>query len=472
MSLALYSNNAESITAASILAADLTLTLATGDGALFPAPTTVGQLASHAIVTLTDGINFEIIKVTANAADVMTIVRAQEGTTALDWAGGTTVSQRLTAAAFQSLLDMVGPYDNGTSSFASVRAGIGTTADGNTSVGIGRACTASGIKSTAMGALCTASGIDTVCVGYNSTASDSRAVSMGRNCTSSYDHTTAVGNFCRASGYYSVSVGYGCNSTGYKAVAVGHGCFASGNYATALGTYGSVGGNHAVGISGLAVGNETVVVGRNARCDGVGAVAVGRLANSTGANATAVGISSRGSAVGAVAMGANAQATATNAVAIGEGCINALPDSALIQGAIAIRNTFASTAPHRDFAGAEVVFMTEALSLTAIGNKVITMPLGSVFLPTSAGIMVTDQTGVITTQATVQVSMSTDNITFTPLTAAAITTALAAARTHQDLAIGVQTSSGLYLKGEVTVAGVSTLLYNARFYFKGIVVQE
>lgn len=369
MSKALYKNNAESISAAAILATDVAVTLATGDGALFPAP----AVNQHAIVTLTDGTNYEIVKVTNNATDVLTIVRAQEGTAALAWASGTTVSQRLTAAVFEAITDLEGVVGGVNQS---VQAGLGSTA--------------TGIKDTAIGRNCTTSG--------------GRSVAVGSSCTSSGGSSVAIGSNASATFYGSIAIGPYANAVGYSSVAIGRASRTISSYATSLGH----------GTSALHHGT-----------------------------------------------------------AIGYACVNTMKESAKISGGIVIGKSKYSNFPHLAFAGAEVVFMTEAMSMSAITvPKFLNLPAGSVFLPTSAGVLVTDQNGVITTQPTVQVSGSMDAINYTPLTAAALTTALVAPRTFQDLAIGAQTNAYRFLKGELTVAGVSTLLYNARFYFKGIFVEE
>ena len=79
----LYTNNATSTLAAGITNVATSLTVQTGDGAKFPALVapdfflaTLYQLVSGAEA------NWEVVKVTARAADVFTIVRAQQATTA------------------------------------------------------------------------------------------------------------------------------------------------------------------------------------------------------------------------------------------------------------------------------------------------------------------------------------------------------------------------------------------------------
>jgi hypothetical protein len=93
-----FKNNAESTLASAISAADVGMSVAYGDGSLFPTLTT-----DYFYLTLeaTDG-TYEIVKVTARSGDSMTIVRAQEGTTARAFAAGTGCFLRITN---QGLLD-------------------------------------------------------------------------------------------------------------------------------------------------------------------------------------------------------------------------------------------------------------------------------------------------------------------------------------------------------------------------------
>mgnify|MGYP000107864420 CR=1 FL=1 len=84
-------NRASSTLASGILAADLSLTVATGDGALFP--------ATNFNVT----IGAEILFCSSRTGDVLTVVRAQEGTTAADALTGDAVELRITAGVIENL---------------------------------------------------------------------------------------------------------------------------------------------------------------------------------------------------------------------------------------------------------------------------------------------------------------------------------------------------------------------------------
>jgi hypothetical protein len=91
----LFTNNASTTLASSITNVSTSLTVALGAGALFPNPT----LPDYFLVTLqgVSGTPIEIVKCTARSTDVLTIVRAQEGTTASGFSGGDKVELRVTA---------------------------------------------------------------------------------------------------------------------------------------------------------------------------------------------------------------------------------------------------------------------------------------------------------------------------------------------------------------------------------------
>src|SRR5690348_10482552 len=79
--------------------ADTTLILPTGAGALFPA-TSSGPFM---VMLGTYVSNHELVKCTSRSSDTLTIVRAQEGTTAQAWPLTTTVQQVATAGNLSNL---------------------------------------------------------------------------------------------------------------------------------------------------------------------------------------------------------------------------------------------------------------------------------------------------------------------------------------------------------------------------------
>jgi hypothetical protein len=95
-----FTNNASTTLASSILVGATSLTVASATGSLFP--TLSGSQFFYCTLTNTAGTLIEIVKVTARVTDTFTIVRAQDGTTALAWAAGDKVELRLTAAGLQN----------------------------------------------------------------------------------------------------------------------------------------------------------------------------------------------------------------------------------------------------------------------------------------------------------------------------------------------------------------------------------
>ena len=93
----LYENNAAGTLASGITNSATSLTLNAGQAALFPNPVAPDTF----FATLTDAATetlIEIVSVTAVSGNVMSIVRAQDGTSAQSWNAGDILSQRVTAA--------------------------------------------------------------------------------------------------------------------------------------------------------------------------------------------------------------------------------------------------------------------------------------------------------------------------------------------------------------------------------------
>ena len=95
-------NNAYSRLAASVAASDTFMTVEAGTGVRFP----ILEAGDFTFATLVDAKgSMEIVKVTGRNTDTMTIERAQEGTTALDWSVGARVECRFTAGMYDMALE-------------------------------------------------------------------------------------------------------------------------------------------------------------------------------------------------------------------------------------------------------------------------------------------------------------------------------------------------------------------------------
>ena len=97
----LFKNNAHSTLASSITDSATSITLASGHGnARFP----VTASPNYFYATLIDGSNnLEVVKCTARSSDVLTVVRAQEGTSARAYSTGDRVELRITAQGLEDL---------------------------------------------------------------------------------------------------------------------------------------------------------------------------------------------------------------------------------------------------------------------------------------------------------------------------------------------------------------------------------
>lgn len=92
-STTLYSNNARALLMNSLGTGTTTITVNTPS--IFP---TLSVSAQHFMITIDDGVNVEIVKVTGvSGSDFINCVRGQEGTTARSFSPGAKVENRLTA---------------------------------------------------------------------------------------------------------------------------------------------------------------------------------------------------------------------------------------------------------------------------------------------------------------------------------------------------------------------------------------
>jgi hypothetical protein len=104
----LWVNNAASVLATAVGGSDTALSVASGTGALFPAPTG----GDYAILTLERGgasTVRELVRLTGRVGDVLTVVRAQEGTSAQTFSEGDTIELRVTAQGMANLADVTEP---------------------------------------------------------------------------------------------------------------------------------------------------------------------------------------------------------------------------------------------------------------------------------------------------------------------------------------------------------------------------
>jgi len=99
---ALITNNAQGTLSAGITTSSTVLTLGSGQGAVFPNPTTPDWFAA---TLFNAGGVFESVKCTGRSGDTLTVLRAQEGTSAFAFSAGDKVDLRASGAVFNNKLD-------------------------------------------------------------------------------------------------------------------------------------------------------------------------------------------------------------------------------------------------------------------------------------------------------------------------------------------------------------------------------
>lgn len=102
MTTLLFSNNAQGNLAGAISNTTVTITLQTGQGALFPNPG-AGQAFTATLIDAATGLINEIVSCTARSADTLTIVRGQEGTSARNWQAGDIFALQVTAGVMAAM---------------------------------------------------------------------------------------------------------------------------------------------------------------------------------------------------------------------------------------------------------------------------------------------------------------------------------------------------------------------------------
>jgi hypothetical protein len=101
-----FANRISALVTTAVGAADTTVTLETGAGSKFPALSQPGDVCQGAIIAATGAV--EIMQVTAVTGDVLTVLRAREGTAAGSFPIGSRFELRVTTSVLDSFLQRSG----------------------------------------------------------------------------------------------------------------------------------------------------------------------------------------------------------------------------------------------------------------------------------------------------------------------------------------------------------------------------
>lgn len=123
----LAANNAQTVLAAGISSSATSLTVNTGTGALFPSPSAGVSFFKLTLIDAATGQLTEILHVTARSGDTMTVLRAQEGTTARAWSANDIAANMLTSGTLSFFAQNESPAFTGTPTAPTPTTGDSTT---------------------------------------------------------------------------------------------------------------------------------------------------------------------------------------------------------------------------------------------------------------------------------------------------------------------------------------------------------
>lgn len=135
MALFVFANDASSTLAAPISNSATSISLASGGGSLFPNPS-AGQQFELTFNDAATGLLTEIVYCTARSGDILTVVRAQEGTIAQSWLAGDLAANLVTAGQMAAMEQTASLFP--TRIIAASGAFVMNTTDANGGVGLNR----------------------------------------------------------------------------------------------------------------------------------------------------------------------------------------------------------------------------------------------------------------------------------------------------------------------------------------------
>ena len=443
----LFSNNASTKLTTLLGISDTTFTVTTGEGAKFNSGVYTGS--SHwELLTLTDGTDWEVVKVTNILGDVFTVTRGYELGTQKEWPIGTTVEARITKATLSSFVQ-----NNTTNTEA---------------LSIGRFAAGSSDFATAVG-------WSAYSFGLNSTA-------VGAGSQSYYEYGSAFGSYARAGAAHSlrsssnnstaIELGYAVSTSsgGHKLV-----CTTAGTTGASVPTFNTsaIGdtttdgtvtwtylGADTTGSYNLSAGYLSSALMDNSTTFGIKAASA--------SNSTSIGFNTL-STSGSTSIGYSATSISNLGIALGSNAINRIGESNNITGLSLIRkdNGEAATDEHLYFTGSQAIVFSKEIDLKTLADDVstITIPTGSTFYPDEVGVVVTSA-DTVTVQP--EVSFGITGNTTAVLTQTATTKSAAKGR---DVFTPSSKDGVTSLTTSVKVAATATTLLG-RFYWKGILVED
>ena len=472
----LFSNNIDRTLADPItdVATSLTLSNATG----LHEPTTVPNVGAASnpptgsvsvqipqaemLTLLGEAGEVEIVRMTARAGNVCTVVRAQEGTTAQAWAAGTRVIAASTAGTYGAFLQNSSTHAQGI------------------------AIDDHRITRAAWQGYASASGQWSLCIGPNGDADGIYATAIGGEFAGAQAYSTAIGAQARAYGQRSVSLGWAAqNNEGERTTILGG--FAMTNEPNnVLVGYRAIANrqqNVLVGGDTLSQGGQNVIIGKDAKSYGYEPavddpyswekvqIGWGSVSEVGAWGCVAIGSQTEiwDDAAGAIAIGYNAvvEMDATLGIALGNLQVDT-PRTCQIGALHAVgknNRTYTTSDAAWAMTSATSVIMSDVVDLKTVADVTTTIPTGVRFFPDEVGLVIVAATGV-TGQPTIRFGITG---TLDKLLAATATTGLDAAHKRERFQTLASSDGESSLTAGVTVGATATTL-TGRFYWKGFAV--
>lgn len=301
------------------------------------------------------------------------------------------------------------------------------------------------------------------------------ASGAGANCIGQDNRATAANASCL--GQTNIATGLRANCWGFTNRGYGNNSVAAG-YRNEAGTA-ALHDNLAFGRSNFARDQSSVAIGimNNVNVPANLNDTTGVIINdpqailNNGKNSSALGVANRATGLRATGVGFKNLASGIGATAIGDRGIARIENTVNVAGPIIIRKDDGEPIADafRVFAGAEVLVLTDEIDLTAVADQTITLPAGCHFWWNECGLILTELTGLITSQPTVRFG-----ITGTPAkyVAAVLTTLLTATLKRERFQVLLADDGETSLVAGVTVGAVVGTSMAGRFFFKGVLVED
>ena len=366
----ILANNATATLSASITDSETSLVLADISATL---ATALGQVDANnrILLTLTDIADavHEIVEVTAwnSGTSTATITRAQDGTTAAEWAAGSKAEVRVGRLQLRSV-----NYGEGIHAILidtiPFMAGPGS-ALGNYSIGVGMECEADGLESIAIGRQARAYGDRCICIGKTAEMQTEWAL------VDPTEYSILIGtNTDWAEGARSVLLGHDIFNEGHDSVVLGSSAYNKGDECVVIGRSAKTFGNN----KAIIIGNSTahspaqdiILIGNGAETGNDHAISIGS-GNAYGDYAIAIGKDGMASGPGCISIGRESKAYIDKDISIGHSAEAGGEMSIAIGGGAQAWGKFSTAVGFAAFAGSNLF---AHLAMLPVLNKTVSLP--------------------------------------------------------------------------------------------------